>query len=127
MHMNIHYLYSKLDEIKILLSKQSNIDILCFCETFLHEQFNDTELKLSNYQLFRKDIPTNGGGLVMYVKNNLICSVQGHLQINGIEALWLEVKYENQKPFLLAYVYRPPSSNNAWMPESEESLEKNIL
>ena len=38
MHLNIHYLYSKLDEIKILLSQQPNIDILCCCESFLNDQ-----------------------------------------------------------------------------------------
>ena len=72
MHLNIHYLYSKLDEIKILLSQQPNIDILCFCDTFLNDQFSDDELSLENYQLFRKDRKTNGGGLAVYIKSNLL-------------------------------------------------------
>lgn len=38
MHLNIHYLHSKLDELKILLTQQNNIDILCVCETFLHDE-----------------------------------------------------------------------------------------
>ena len=46
------------------------------------------------------------------------------MQINGTEVLWLEIKFENQKPFLLAYVYRRPSSNNAWMSAFEQNLEK---
>ena len=32
MHLNIHYLHSKLEEIKILLYEQPNIDIVCLCE-----------------------------------------------------------------------------------------------
>ena len=70
MHLNIHYLHSKLDEIKILLYEQPNIDIICLCETFLTDKFTDEELVLDNYQLFRKDRNTHGGGLVIYVKNN---------------------------------------------------------
>ena len=61
MHLNIHYLYTKLDEIKILLSQQPNIDILCLCETFLHQEFSDNEINLENYQLFRKDSKKHTG------------------------------------------------------------------
>ena len=60
MHLNIHYLYSKLNEIKILLCQQPDVDILCFCETFLNDQFSDDELRLDNYQLFRR--PKNKWG-----------------------------------------------------------------
>ena len=124
MHLNIHYLHSKLDEIKILLYEQPNIDIICLCETFLTDKFPDEELVLDNYQLFRKDRNTHGGGLVIYVKNNLICKSRDDLQVNGIEALLLEVKHEYQKPFFLAYTYRPPSSNHTWTLEFENILEQ---
>ena len=123
MQLNIHYLYSKLDEIKILLSQQPNIDILCFCETFLNDQFHDTELSLDNYQLFRKDRKTNGGGLAIYIKDSLNCTLRDDLQVDGIEALLLEVKPQKQKPFLLAYTYRPPSSTQGWTVEFEQVLE----
>ena len=38
--------------------------------------------------------------------------------------LWLEVKNNRQKPFLLCYVYRPPSATNNWTEIVEETLEK---
>ena len=124
MHLNIHNLYSKLDELKILLTQTNEIDVICLCETFLNEDFRNEEIKLENYQLFRRDRETNGGGLVVYVKENLRCLLQGDLQIDGIESLWLEVKHEAQKSFLLGYTYRPPSSNQRWMTEFEEVLEQ---
>ena len=58
MHLNIHYLYSKLDALKILLSQTNEIDIICLCETFLNEEFSNDEIRLENYQLFRKDRKT---------------------------------------------------------------------
>ena len=57
------------------------------------------ELQHPSYQLFWKDRPTNGGGLVVYVKNNLICTAQDDLQINGIEALWLEINLRTKNLF----------------------------
>ena len=124
MHLNVHYLYPKLDDLKLLINEQSNMDIICLCETFLTKQIADEELMLDNYQLFRKDRNLHGGGLVIYVKNNLICKPRDDLQVNGIEALLLEVKHEHQKPFLLVYTYRPPSSNQNWTLEIENILEQ---
>ena len=124
MHLNIHDLYSKFDELKALLSHQNNIDILCICETFLNDTFSDTELQLENYQLFRKDRKTNGGGLVIYVKENLRCSLREDLQVHDIEALWVEIKHESQKVFLLGYTYRPPSSHQKWTTDFEVVLEQ---
>ena len=54
MHINIHYLYSKLDELKILLSNQTNIDVLCICETFLNDTFSDSEIQLENYVISKR-------------------------------------------------------------------------
>ncbi len=95
----------------ILLNEQTNLDIFCVCETFLHDEFNDFELHLNNYELFRKDRHTHGGGLAIYTKNNVPCTRRVDLEIDGIEAMWLEIKLDKQCPILLGYVYRPPSSS----------------
>ena len=50
--------------------------------------------------------------------------IREDLQLDVIEALWLEVKYEKQKPFLLAYTYRPPTSNQTWVNQFENVLEQ---
>ena len=46
-HLNIHYLYPKFDEIKMLVHKHSEIDIMCLGETFLNENFSDNEFQLN--------------------------------------------------------------------------------
>ena len=124
MHLNIHYLYPKLDELKILLSQKAEIDIICLCETFLNDEFSNNELHLENYQLFRKDRNTNGGGLVIYVRESLRVSVREDLQVEGVESMWLEIKHKAQKSFLLGYTYRPPSSNQSWIDDFEGILEQ---
>ena len=125
-HLNIQYLYSKLDELKLLFKSTNHIDILCICDTFLNEEFSNQEIQLESYQLFRKDRKTNGGGLVIYVKENLRCSLREDLNLDGIEAMWLEVKNNNQKAFILEYANRPSSSHQSWMMNFENNLRAGI-
>ena len=121
-HLNIHFLYPKLDEIKFLTNNQ-NIDIFCLCETFLNHQFSDNELQITDYNMFRKDRQSHGGGLMVYTKSNLACIHRDDLETEDTEILWLEVKNNRQKPFLLCYCYRPPSATSAWIESFEKSME----
>ena len=121
-HLNIHFLYPKLDEIKFLTNNQ-NIDIFCLCETFLNQQFSDNELHITDYNMFRKDRQSHGGGLMVYTKSNLACIHRDDLETEDTEILWLEVKNNRQKPFLLCYCYRPPSATSAWIESFEKSME----
>lgn len=122
-HLNIHYLYPKLFEIKHLLSKYKEIDILGLCETFLNDYFFDNELQLTNYQLFRTDRNSHGGGIVLYVRSVYSCNRRLDLEQENIESIWVEVKCPKQKPFILGYIYRPPSSLSSWNDEIEKCLE----
>ena len=70
-HLNVHYLYPKLDEIKILLHEQKNIDIFCLGETFLNDQYFDAELNIPNCNFVRSDRQSNGGGLIIYSQPSL--------------------------------------------------------
>ena len=64
LHLNIHFLYPKLDEIK-LLNFDKQLDVLCFCEAFLNDSFSDHELSINNYNMFSRDRGAIGGGLVL--------------------------------------------------------------
>ena len=112
-----------MDEIKILLNSQENIDIFCLSETFLTNEFSDAELNIPNYDCARKDRQSHGGGLIIYTKSNLPCSCRYDLEINHIEMLWLEVRHNKQKPFLICYCYRPPSATSEWTEKSEQSID----
>lgn len=116
MHLNTHYLHSKLDEFKILLSQQINIDILCLCETFLNNKFNDQELHLDGYQLFCRDRVSNWGGLAVNTKTNLNCKPRDDLQKEGNEALSLEVymKVKNLFSVHIRIGHPPPAKHGLW-------------
>ena len=121
-HLNIHYLYPKLDEIKILLHNQPNLDIFCICETFLHSEFSDEEIKINGFKTVRKDRPSNGDGLIIYLKSHLT-----YIRRDDLETIWLEAKINKQKSFLICYCYRPPSSTVDCISTMENSIERAFL
>ena len=114
----MHYLYPKLDEIKILLHIQPNIDIMCLCETFLNEEFSDNELLINVYSFIHKD------SLIVSVKSNLSFSLRIDLETENLETIWFEVKNNKQKPMLISYCYRLPSSTADWINEIENAIDK---
>ena len=121
----MHYLYPKLDEIKILLHEQ-NIDILCLCETFLNQEFCDDELKVNGYDFIRKDRQTHGGGLIICIKSYLSFTHHVDMESNDLESIWVEFKHNKQKSFYISYCYRPPSSTIDWIAKFENNIEKAI-
>ena len=100
------------------------MDIFCLGETFLNDQYSDSELTIPNYNFIRKDRQSNGGGLIIYYKTDLACIHRVDLESSSVEMLWLEVRNNKQKPILLCYVYRPPSASSDWTDHVEQSLEK---
>ena len=63
---------------------------------------SDYMLKIDSYSFERKDRKgKNGGGLIVYLSNNVIYKRRHDLEINEIESLWLEVSIGKSKPVLL--------------------------
>ena len=124
-HLNVHYLYPKLDEIKMLLHEQ-NIDILCLCEAFLNQEFSDNELKVGGCDFVRKDRQIHGGGLIIYIKSYLSYTHHVDMETNDLESIWVEFKHNKQKTFFTYYCYRPPSSSIDWINKFENNTEREI-
>ena len=49
------------------------------------------------------------GGVAVYVKDHIAATQRHYLEINSIEALWLELRCVNKK-CLLCNCYRPPNA-----------------
>ena len=54
-NINICHLKPKLDEVKLLLSSDNNVDVLGICETFLNKNVDDKRINIDNYKIERKD------------------------------------------------------------------------
>lgn len=124
MHLNVHYLLPKLPQVKTLLSNfTSPVQILGFSETFLDDHIKDASLQIPGYVLFRNDRTLKGGGgVAVYVADQLAVKRRLDLEHSSLESLWLEVKPQNCKPFLVCNLYRPPDCKDEWFGYLEENL-----
>lgn len=105
MHVNIQSLRPKID---ILSVEAQSYDILVFTETWLSASVSDSQLHIPNFsQPFRCDRKDRiGGGVAIYVRDSLHVTERQDLHINGLEAIWLEVRV-NQRTLLIGGIYRP--------------------
>ena len=110
MHLNIRSIGNKLELIKILLLRRS-IDILALTETWLDETWHDLELTVPGYNLFRKDRSSNiqarlrvGGGIAIYIREDLNGKRRRDLESHEIEQLCLELKQHRCAPSPVLFV-----------------------
>lgn len=121
-HLNIRSIRNKLSYI---FDNFSDFDILCFTETHLDNQIDDNHLlaEWSNFKLYKKDISLHSGGLVCYVRNNLLSKQRHDLEVINIQNLWLEVSYKS-RTLLICVAYRPPNSPVCFWDDLNLSIER---
>lgn len=112
----------------LLESDKNAIHVLGLSETKLNAVHPSLAFEVNGYQKpFRRDRGTNsGGGLLVYVKDGISCSRRTDLEHEHLECIWLEIKPNKSKSFLLGNIYRPPNSSVNWNSVFEDCIE-NIL
>jgi hypothetical protein len=73
----------------LLNSGKKQIDVLFLLETFLKSKTPDTLLEIAGYTLYRKDRcgVKKGGGILVYIINNLKVERLYDLEENELEAI----------------------------------------
>ena len=67
---------------------------------------------MTGFQVFRKDRNRHGGGVLIYVHENLSCIRRADLEVGETEMLWIELKFKRHGA-LFCVCYRPPGQNVA--------------
>ena len=122
-HLNINSISEKFDQLSFII--RDNIDILVVGETKLDETFPIHQFHTEGYsQPYRKDRNRNGGGVMIFVKEDLPSKLLSkHTFHADIEALIVEINLRKTK-FLLVGGYRPPSqSHNYFFDTISNSLD----
>ena len=91
-HINICSLRNKMDELRLFCDKFKP-HVLSLNETWLDDSFSDVELSLPGYQLMRRDRDRHGGGIAVYIADNLSLN-RLDTPADNIEALCLS--YHNR-------------------------------
>ena len=93
-------------------------------ETWLDDSYTDNELGLFNYSLFRCDRPQGvlGGGVLVGVRKDLMCSQIITPTFLDFQSLFVEVKIGNDN-LIIGAIYIPPSSPITCYDNTQEILE----
>ena len=106
--INFQSLWNKRAELNNLTSDCKS-DIIIGTETWLAPGTKNSELMLDGYDVYRRDRPSRGGGVLIAVKTNL-CSEQISSSKDS-ETIFCKIQLKGKKPLVIGCVYRTPDNN----------------
>jgi len=114
---------SKKDELQLLLNNHE-IGIMGITETWGRSVDSDSEFDFTGFKLYRKDRSAvnnkKGGGVALYVKDDLISVECTELNEKHCESVWCKVFFTQTDYIIVGLCYR---SNNAGKTEVTEMFE----
>lgn len=108
--LNVNSLLKHIDEIRHVL-RSTPFDIFAINESKIDESIPDNEISIPGYNLIRKDRNRAGGGVVLYIRDNIPFSDREDLVPSSLEMVCAEINRPHSKSFLVCTWYRPPNSD----------------
>ena len=124
-HININSIVRKLSELKIVL-QHNPFHVVAVSETKCDATISDSELDIENYNIFRKDRNRHGGGVALYVKDDVSCRFENNITCDDIEALWVKLSPKHSETLLICVIYRPPNSSSSYFDLLNEMLSQAV-
>jgi hypothetical protein len=109
-HINIRSL-SVRKKLEIENSLKDKCDIITLSETFFNNKTTINDYAITGFkpiECLNRSSGT-GGGVAVYVKNHIIALRRRDLEVDNLEAMWVELRIFNNK-LLVCVCYRPPGS-----------------
>ena len=95
-HLDINSIRNKFLDFKELIL--SDTDICLISETKLDDSFPDQQFHVNGYKMFRKDRNKFGGGLILFVKENIPCKVLNTFRFSEeCEIISIDFSISNKK------------------------------
>ena len=102
-------------------------DILTLNETRLDDSIPNSEIKISGYDIVRRDRNRNGGGVAMYIRSCITFTNRNDLVPESLEQICIEINKPKSKPFLVSSWYRHPILKSKYSISLKNSLNSLIL
>ena len=122
LHANVRSLIPKLSELRLFLSK-TKTSVFAATETWLDSSVNDGEIQISGFNVVRRDRSRNGGGVAMYIRDDIAYNPRPDLDVDGLESTWVELLLPKSKGILVCTAYRPPN-DSSFLSKFESCLSK---
>lgn len=109
-HLNINSLRNKIRDVQHILAL-CRIHVLALCETKLDHRVEDRDVDVGGYRLYREDRNQYGGGVALYVQQQVPVKPREDLRVAGLEMIWVQIHLFGGKPVLVGCCYRPPRTD----------------
>ena len=121
-HLNINSIKNKFLEVSSILCC-GYCDILALSETKLDHSFTNSQFRVDEFSLHRKDRNEHGGGVAFFVRSSIPHRIRHDMYTNEtkVEYLVLETCVKGEKIFFLL-IYKPPGIKNDELVQFLESL-----
>jgi len=121
--LNVNSLLKHIDEIRHLLLSAS-FDIFAINESKIDELIPNNEIGIPGYNLIRKDRNRAGGGVVLYIRDNIPFSDREDVAPSSLGMVCAEISRPHSKSFLVCTWYRPPNSDTNLFNELETFFQR---
>ena len=111
LHANVRSLFPKIPEVQHLLGR-TKASIFAVTETWLDRTVGDGEIHVPGFSVVRQDRNRQGGGVALYIKNDITFNPRPDLAVDGLEATWIELLFPRSKGILVCSCYRPPTDHH---------------
>lgn len=119
--LNIVSLPKRFDEINFTMSDKV-LDLFAFNETRLDSTITDGMIHIDGYDLIRKDRSRTGGGVCIYLRNNINYQIRDDIIPSDLEAVCVEIN-KPSRPFVVITVYRPPNVSTDFFTHFEQLIQ----
>ena len=90
----------------------TNFDIFLISESKIDSTFPNMQFKINGYKLFRRDRNRFGGGLMLYLNEEIPCKfLNNHPIVPNAEIICIEF-HQLKRKWLLLGCYKPPTQND---------------
>ena len=120
-HLNVNSIRSKKIEVASVLE---SMDILGLTETKIDDSFPNSQFQVPQFNMYRRDRNSSGGGLMLYVNCKIPNRERKDLcdfETNGVECMVIEISLQKEKVFFLLF-YKPPSVNDRYLVDTISSI-----
>ena len=120
---------NKLTQFNTVFADNSDFDVICLSETWLHAGVFDGEiLDDSQFCVHRRDRSQlgskfkRGGGVLTAVSTRYTSRARGDLESDKCEAVWCEIELNSKSKLLIGCCYLPPKQTTSSMDDFQEMM-----
>src|SRR6478609_8964203 len=82
----------RFEQLHSFITKEHKFDVVGLTETHLDNTIDSDEINIDGFTVFRKDRNSSGGGVLLYIRNELMPIQMSELETSDIESVYVKIK-----------------------------------